>query len=445
MSPALAPVLALLVSVAFLILGNGLMGTLLPVRAQIEHFSTPVIGLLGSLYFLGFGLGCVLGPYVIQRVGHIRAFAALAALVAAVPLVHALFPEPLPWAALRVVAGLCFAGLYTVIESWLNQAVGNESRGKVLSLYIVINLCAMTGGQLLLSLDSPAGYELFSLVAVLMALAVVPVALTRAAAPVPPASVQLRLWRLYRLSPVGTIGCLAVGVTNGAFWTVAPAYVTALGRPAEAVAGFMAVAVFAGAVAQWPLGRLSDLVDRRFVIIGGCLAAAGAGLGLFLFGAQPTALLVFSALFGAFALSAYALCIAHANDFIAPEDAVEASSGLLLTYAFGAVAGPLLAAGAMSAVGPGGLFLTTAAAHLLFAAFAFYRSRRRAAIPAEERENFVLMEPRTSAVVFELDPRSESTSPEDAEAQSADLLLRDDLPEPPPEPAPGPPPERQEP
>lgn len=428
MSRTLAPVFALLMSVALLLLGHGLFGTLLPVRAQIEAFPTPIIGLLGSLYFLGFGIGCVLGPYIIQRAGHIRAFAALAALLVALPLIHALFPVIPTWAVLRVLAGLCLAGLYTAIESWLNQAVDNEQRGTVLSIYIVINLTAMTGGQLLLSVESPAGYELFSLVAILITLAVVPLALTRASAPIPPVSVRLRLLRLYRLSPVGTIGCLMVGVTNGAFWTVAPAYVTALGQPAEAVSTFMATAVFAGAVAQWPLGRLSDIIDRRLVILGGCIMAAIGGLGLYQLALLPIPPWIFAALFGAFALSAYALCIAHANDFIPPEDAVEASSGLLLTYAAGAVVGPLLATSAMEELGPGGLFATTALAHILFALFVVYRMSQRAAIPAEERDHFVLMEPRTSAVVFELDPRSETTAPEVAEEQAATQVLDDDLP-----------------
>ncbi|WP_366554758.1 MFS transporter [Aquibaculum sediminis] len=429
MGRTLAPVFALLVSVALLLLGNGLLGTLLPVRAQLEAFSTPVIGLLGSLYFFGFGFGCVLGPHLIQRVGHIRTFAALAALVVAVPLVHALFPLPYAWAALRIVAGLCLAGLYTVIESWLNQSVDNASRGTVLSVYIVVNLCAMTGGQLLLLLDSPSGPALFSLVAVLMTLAVVPIALTRAAAPVPPVTVRLRLRHLYHLSPVGILGCFTVGMTSGAFWTVAPAYVTALGEGPEAVSTFMAVAVFAGALAQWPLGRLSDQIDRRLVILGACLAAGLAGIGLFQSAHLPIPLLVLAGFFGAFALSAYALCIAHANDFIAPEDAVEASAGLLLTYAAGAVAGPLLAASAMSWLGPSGLFAATAVAHFLFALFVIHRIRQRAPIPADEREHFVLMEPRTSAMVFELDPRSETTTPEAAEAQAAATMLEDDLPD----------------
>ncbi|HLS68293.1 MAG TPA: MFS transporter [Kiloniellales bacterium] len=428
MTRTLAPVTALLLSVALLLLGHGLFGTLLPVRAQIEAFPTPIIGLLGSLYFFGFGAGCVLGPYLIQRVGHIRAFAALAALLVATPLIHALFPVVSIWALLRILAGLCLAGLYTAIESWLNQAADNEQRGTVLSIYIVINLMAMTGGQLLLSVGSPAGHELFSLIAVLITLAVVPLALTRSTAPVPPLSFRLRLGRLYRLSPVGLIGCLMVGVTNGAFWTVAPAYVTSLGQPADDVATFMATAVFAGALAQWPLGRLSDVVDRRYVILGGCVVAALAGFGFYLSPLLPLPPFVLAALFGASALSAYALCIAHANDFIVPEDAVEASAGLLLTYAAGAVVGPLLATTAMGELGPHGLFATTAVAHALFALFVVYRMSQRASVPAEERDHFVLMEPRTSTVVFELDPRSETTSPEVAEEQAAEQLLEDDLP-----------------
>ena len=428
MSRTLAPVAALLMSVTLLLLGHGLFGTLLPVRAQIEAFPTQIIGLLGSLYFLGFGAGCLLGPYVIQRVGHIRAFAALAALLVALPLIHALFPVVIIWSILRVLAGLCLAGLYTAIESWLNQAAENEQRGTVLSIYIVINLMAMTGGQLLLSLGSPAGYELFSLIAILITLAVVPLALTRSTAPVPPVSFRLRLLRLYRLSPVGMLGCLMVGVTNGAFWTVAPAYVTALGQDSDAVATFMATAVFAGALAQWPLGRLSDVIDRRYVILGGCMVAAVAGFGFYFSPYLSVPALVLAALFGASALSAYALCIAHANDFIAPEDAVEASAGLLLTYAAGAVVGPLVATAAMEQLGPHGLFATTAVAHTLFALFVLYRMSRRAAVPAEEREHFVLMEPRTSAVVFELDPRSETTAPEVVEQQAAEQLLEDDLP-----------------
>src|SRR5690625_3765642 len=190
--------------------------------------------------------------------------------------------------------------------------------------------------------------------------------------------------RLVCLSPVELICCLRVVDTYGAFRTVAPAYVTSLGQSADDVATFMATAVFAGALAQWPLGRLSDVIDRRYVILGGCMVAAVAGFGFYFSPYLSVPALVLAALFGASALSAYALCIAHANDFIAPEDAVEASAGLLLTYAAGAVVGPLVATAAMEQLGPHGLFATTAVAHTLFALFVLYRMSRRAAVPAEE-------------------------------------------------------------
>ncbi len=432
MRALLGPVLALIVSAAILILGNGLQGTLLPVRAELEGFATPVIGLLGSAYFVGFGLGCVLAPYVIKRVGHIRTFAALAAVASTAPLLHALFPEPAVWSGLRAVTGLCFAGLYTVIESWLNERTTNQTRGRVLSVYVVANFAAITAGQLLLTLAPARGFELFSLVAILIAVALVPVSLTTSPAPAPLAEVRLRLGRLYGVSPVGVIGCLAVGLTNGAFWSLAPAYVTAAGGTTEQVATFMAVAVLGGALAQWPLGRLSDLVDRRAVIVGACLVGALAGLGLAL--VQPGTALsawllpVLALAYGATALSLYALCVAHANDFIAAEDAVETSSGLLLTFALGAVFGPLAAAGVMQQSAPGFLFAYTAVLHLLFAAFAGYRMRQRAALPPEQREDFVLADTRSSPQVFELDPRAEPTAPvpdPQTEAERAEMARAD--------------------
>ncbi len=424
MRAILGSVAALMISAGILIMGNGLQGTLLPVRAQLEHFSTPTIGIMGSFYFIGFGLGCVLGPLVIKRVGHIRTFAALAAVAAAVPLVHAIFPDPWPWTFLRVFTGLCFAGLYTVIESWLNERATNETRGQILSLYVVVNFAAIVAGQMLIGIGEPIGFELFSLVAIMVTLAVVPIAMTTASAPQPPTAVRLRLLRLYRLSPVGFVGCVVVGVTNGAFWTLAPAFVTATTGTTDSVAFFMSVAVAGGALLQWPLGRLSDRFDRRWVIIGTCFAGIASGVSLYLFGPVPTGLYVAAFAFGGSALSMYALCVAHANDYVDPADAVETSSGLLLTFAAGAVLGPFLGSIVMGSVGPGGLFLYTALFHALLAAFAFYRMRRRATLPSGEKERFVAVEPRLGAQVYELDPRAEPTQDEPGDGASADTAAR---------------------
>jgi len=427
MPSVVLPILPLLISVGVLILGNGLQGTLLPVRAQLEGFSTVAIGVLGSFYFLGFALGCVGVPYVIKRVGHIRTFAALAAVAASAPLVHAIFVAPVPWAVLRFLTGICFAGLYMVIESWLNEAASNERRGQVMSLYIVVNFAAITVGQTLIGLDDPRDFALFSLVGILAALALVPVALADTLGPRPPSTVRLRLLRLYRLSPVGVVGCFMIGFVNGAFWTLAPAYVSGIGYDTGTIAAFMAFAVVGGALAQWPLGRLSDRIDRRLVIIGGCLVASAAGAGLALAVASTPIVLACATVFGASALSMYALCVAHTNDFVDREDAVEVSSGLLLLFAAGAVAGPFLGSMAMaSALGASGLFLTTAAGHLLLALFVAYRIRQRAAVALEAREPFVMVEPRATPAVYELDPRAVPTA-EQAEADEATEPLPPDL------------------
>ncbi len=278
MTSAFAPITALLLSVALLLMGNGLQGTLLPVRANLEAFSALDIGVLGSSYFIGFAAGCLYGPRLIRRAGHIRAFAALVAIASCVVLVHALFLNPVLWWGLRATTGFCFAVLYMVIESWLNEKSTNETRGFIFSLYTMINLTVITIGQLMLGLDRPEDFPLFLLASILVSLTAVPVALTRAEAPAPVQSVKIRLKYLYNLSPVGVMGCLAVGLANGSFWALAPVFAQMKGADTWGVAIFMSVAVIAGAIGQWPLGRLSDKTDRRRIIIVATCGSATAGL-----------------------------------------------------------------------------------------------------------------------------------------------------------------------
>ncbi len=389
MFKAIAPVSALLLSVAILLMGNGLQGTLLPLRAQDEAFSAFDIGLLGSAYFLGFGAGCFFGPRLVQRSGHIRTFTAMVALASAVALVHVLVVYPLVWWILRAVTGFCFAVLYVIIESWLNEKSSNENRGAVFSAYTIINLTVITLGQMMLTLDSPLSFSLFALSSILVSLAALPVAFTRAQAPQPVATVKLRLFRLYRLSPVGAVGCLAVGMANGSFWALAPVFAQRDMGGTTAVALFMSVAVIAGAVGQWPLGRLSDRIDRRKVILLACVGAAGAGIAMVLLGRLwGDALLVFAFLFGMFAFPLYAISVAHMNDYIEPEGYVEAASGLLLIFAIGAVVGPIVASAVVGFFGIATLFLYTAAIHLSMAGFALYRMSKRGRAPQEERVTF---------------------------------------------------------
>ena len=432
MITALAPVAALLCSVALLLMGNGLQGTLLPVRANIESFDSTQIGLIGTAYFIGFGLGCYFGARLVQRAGHIRTFAAMAAIASTTALLHVLFLSPLFWSAARCLTGFCFAVLYVVIESWLNERSTNETRGTVLSAYNIINLAMITVGQLMMTLYDPAGFPLFILASVLVSIAAVPLALTTSVAPGPVQIVRLRMLYLYRTSPLGCVGALAVGAANGSFWTLGPVFALDSGMDVTGVALFMSAAVLAGAAGQWPLGRMSDRTDRRKIILLACLLAFAAGLGNILFSDLTTwSLLATVVLYGAFAFPLYAIAVAHLNDFIPPDEFVEASSGTLLLYAIGAAIGPLPASMAMSAMGPSGLFAFTATVHGLTAAFAVLRMTARHK-PPKYKEEFVDV-PRTSPSLYALDPRSGDEPEEEVDAEATpEQSATENATEPPP-------------
>lgn len=386
----IAPVGALLLAVAFLLMGNGLQSTLLPVRAQIESFSTLSIGIMGSAYYVGFALGCLYCPHVVRAVGHIRAFTAMVAVASTVALLHILFLAPAVWWPLRGLTGFCFAGLYLVIESWLNDRATNQTRGTIIGIYTFVNLTVITVGQFMITLYDPAGFALFALASILVSLAAVPLALTRSSAPAPVAVVRLRPKHLYGLSPVGVVGCGLVGLANGAFFSLGPLYATGRGLDLASLATYMGFTVLGGALAQWPFGRLSDSRDRRQVIALVCGLAVLAGLALAIFGSLWTrAIYPLTVLFGAFAFPLYAICVAHANDKMPRDEFVELSSGLLLANGVGSAIGPILASAAMSAIGPSGLFVYTALIHAAMLVYVLHRIRLRAPAPQEERGNFV--------------------------------------------------------
>lgn len=425
MPSAIVSISALLLGAAILLLGNGLQGILLPVRATLEHFSPSTIGLIASAYSLGFVISCRYTPRIVRRVGHIRSFAVLAAIASSVVLLLVLLIHPAVWIPLRLASGFCFAGLFMVIESWLNERADNTNRGQIFSTYMVINLTAVTLGQLMLPLGDPANFTLFAVTAIVVSIALVPIGLTTSAAPQPIQQVQLRLRRLHRMSPVGMLGCFFVGLANGAFGGLGAVFAQSIGMSVTGIALFMSAALIGGALAQLPLGKLSDRIDRREVIALACgfavifgltLAVLGDGqdggsiLGLdwLTSGLQPEVLIAAVALYGCFAYPLYGLCVAHTNDFVSREEFVEASSGLLLTWGIGASIGPLLASNLMELLGLGGLFLFTALVHSTFAAHTLYRMTRRAPVPAEERADFVQQPTtvRTTPVGTALDPRA---------------------------------------
>jgi MFS family permease len=416
-SPVLAPVTALLLAVAILVTGNALQSTLLPVRAAIEKFNTIEIGAMGSAYYLGFVLGCIWGGQLIERVGHIRTFTALASIASTVALVHAVAIEPITWSLLRAVTGFCFAGLYVVIETWLNDKADNHNRGFVMGAYTMINLLVMVVGQLMLTLDDPQRFPLFAFASILVSLAAVPVALTRSPQPAPIVAARVDPLRLFRISPVGAVGVCVVGLVSGAFWALGPAYAAGVGADVHEIAIFMAIAAFGGALIQWPLGRLSDRFDRRLVLVGGCIVAVGAAVGLLMFGdAGGWKLVLFAGLFGASALPLYAICAANAFDFVDRSDLVEISSGLLLANGVGSIAGPLIAAVAMEGVGPVGLFYTTAVCHAGLAAYAVWRITRRGPLTQAERTDFDLVS--TAPTMAAIDPAATGEPPAAAESAS---------------------------
>ena len=390
MTAAIVPIITLLLSVALLLMGNGLQGTLLPVRAQLEDFGALNIGILGSSYFMGFALGCLIGPKAVMRVGHIRVFTAMVSIASTISILHVLILSPQIWWVFRGITGFCFATLYIVIESWLNEKSTNTTRGLIFSIYTIINLTVITIGQMLLTLADPLAFTLFGLASVLVSLSAVPVALANTSPPADLTAIKIRPGYLYKISPVGLIGCLAVGLANGPFWALAPVFAQRENGDVASVAIFMSVAVISGAVGQYPLGKLSDNIDRRKVIILASLGAAMAGIGLAFIGHHSGPVFFgVAALFGFFAFPIYSLAVAHLNDFVEADGFVEAASGLLLMFAAGAVVGPLIASALMRYYGVNTLFAYTATVHIALAAFAFYRLRNRAPALAQDRVDFV--------------------------------------------------------
>ncbi len=375
MKHALAPVAALLISVSILLTGQGLQGALLPMRATIENFSPLAVGAMGAAYFLGFTLGCLKAGELVQRVGHVRVFLSMTALASAAPLIHGLAVTPWTWGFLRFVTGFCFAVLYVVIESWLNERSSNHNRGFIFSAYTMINLTVLAVGQMMTLLYNPSGIELFAIASVLVSLAAIPIALSISPSPEVPRTASIDLAKLFRVSPTGALGVLATGLVNGAFWSLAPVFTYGVTGNIADAAGFMSAAVIGGALAQWPLGAMSDRIGRRPVLLAISVLGTVSGLALvYLAGAVTLSkLFLLAAAWGALAFPLYAVAVAYTNDLAVPRDYVEVSSSLLLVYGIGAIVGPFIASTAISLFGSHMLFVFAATIHALLLLFAIGR------------------------------------------------------------------------
>jgi MFS family permease len=385
--------LALLLGFGLMQMGNTLQATLLSVRGGIENFSPAQIGAVDAGFWVGVVVGSLRCGKLIQSVGHIRAFVALGAIASTAPLLHLLLMDPIAWVVARALTGFCFAGLFIIVESWLNSAATDETRGQILSIYAMTGLLAGIVGQLLLPVSDPAGFRAFCIVAIIIAFALVPIALTRASAPAYEGEgARINIRQLYRQSPFGIVAAFLCGVATSAFFTLGPVFAQRRDLDTGGVAAFMASGTLGGFLMAWPLGWLSDRLDRRLVIIGAAATATASLLTMMALvpdEASRWILYLCAGIFGGTVVPTYSVVMAHVNDAVGEAEFVAASGGLLIMQGAGATAGPLLGGFAMSAL-PQGLSYMLIATQVAMAAFGAYRLTRRAAPPEMHKGVFVV-------------------------------------------------------
>jgi MFS family permease len=403
MIAALLPVRSLLLAIFVLMAGAGFIGTLVSVRLEAAGASPVLLGVVASAYFGGLAVGSLRASRVIGRVGHIRAFAAFVSLLSASTLAYSLHQGAALWAGLRFLDGLCVAGVYVCLESWLNERASRSARGSVLAAYMVALYTGQALGQFLLTVGDQAPSRSFVVASMLVSVAVIPIALTRTAGPALGVQPRFPMRQLYAISPLGLAGAAVTGVVMGAFYGLGAVYARRLGMSLSDTAGFMSAVIAGGVVLQWPLGWLSDRFDRRIVIVAVLFGVTAVALALALAVALPVLLLALGAGFGGLTFALYPLCVAHTNDHLAAEHRVGATGGLVLAYSAGAACGPLAGAAAMSLLGGAGLFAFIAAAAAAVTAFGLWRLTVRPSVPPEQQQTFQGL-PRTTPVSAALDP-----------------------------------------
>jgi MFS family permease len=391
---------ALLLGMLLLLVGNGLQGTLLGIRGAIEGYDAETMAFVMSGYYVGFLLGSRRATPMIARVGHVRVFAALASMISAAFILYAAAPQAWVWTAMRFAVGFSFAGVYVVAESWLNEAATNETRGQALSLYMIVQMVGIISAQFILTLADPGGYIPFVVMSVLVSVSFLPILLTAGTAPPFQTTQRMSLGQLFRISPLGCVGTFLLGGVYAGIFAMASVFGTAKGLTVAQISTFVAVIYTGGLVFQYPIGWLSDRMDRRRLIL--LLTAGGAALTLLgaLASDRYLALLVLGFVVGGVANPLYALIIAYTNDFLGPREMPAASSGLLFINGLGAMTGPFLIGAMMTRFGPDAYFGYIGGLFGLIALYALYRMSRRAAPPSSEPYAPVL--PQASPVALEV-------------------------------------------
>ena len=384
----------LLLGMGVLMLGAGLQSTLLGLRATAEGFPPQVTGIIMSGYYVGYLAGTAAAPRLLRQVGHIRVFAALAAVASATILVQAAFVEPVVWVAMRLTSGVCFAGIYVVAESWLNDRATPAHRGRLLSVYMLVLYVGLGAAQFLILPANPNTTTPFMLVSVLISLSMVPIVVSAQQAPEPLVPRKVRYRDLYRNSPLGVVAVSVSGMISAVVFSMGPVYGRLSGLGNGGIANFMAVSILAAVLTQYPVGRLSDRMDRRTVIAAACTIATLVAASIVGFRAMPHALfLLFAALFSGSALTLYSLAVSHVNDKLEPAQMVAASSALLRLNGAAAAIGPVLAGSLISAFGPSAYFSMLATLTGALTVYDLWRKTRRKPVPPEQKGPFISAQP----------------------------------------------------
>ncbi len=410
----------LLLGMGVLMLGAGLQGTLLGLRATLEGFPPPVTGIIMSCYYVGYLLGTSAAPRMLRQIGHIRVFAALAAVASASILVQASLVQSFIWAVMRLVSGLCFAGIYVVAESWLNDRASQTNRGRLLAIYMLVLYIGLGAAQFLLILAKPETPTPFMLVSVLISLSMVPIVISAQHVPelgVVPKKVRYR--DLYRNSPLGVVAVSVSGMISSIVFAMGPVYSRLSGLDNSGIATFMAISILAAVVTQYPVGRLSDRTDRRTVIAAVCALATIVASCIAAFRDMPHPLfLLLTGLFSGFALTLYSLAVSHVNDKLEPTQMVAASSALLRLNGGAAAVGPVLAGSLIAAFGPTAYFATLATLTGTLTIYDLWRKSRRKPVPSAQKGPFINTQPQGLTGQLITGPRLEARTPGQSEAQS---------------------------
>ena len=382
---------ALLLGMGLLMVGNGMQSTLLGVRGQIENFGTFEMSVVISAYFIGFLGGSRMAPNLIRRVGHVRVFAALASLISAVMILYPTLVNPWVWVLGRILIGFCFSAVYVTAESWLNDAASNENRGQALSIYMIVQTAGIVLAQGLMVTADPSGYVLFVIPSILVSIAITPILLSISPTPAFETTKAMSLRELMGFSPLGCVGMFLLGSVFSAQFGMASVYGSEAGLSVGEISTFVATICIGGMITQYPIGWLSDRMDRRALIaLTAAVGAVGASIGVMSNG-DFTLILVAAFLMGSTSNPLYSLLLAYTNDFLDHEDMAAGSGGMIFLNGLGAVSGPLITGWMMGVFGPSGFYMLIGVLFAMLAIYAVYRATQRAAIPVDETGSFVAM------------------------------------------------------